>query len=120
MGQGSGVRGMGRGVVWDLRVINPALSLTSSWCRNNPVSRDSSSLVESLLGFPMAVFMQYEEDATFWWRAFPLLGLFLSPISPARKAAGYRSSLVITTRTVVPLLGRLSLLGAGIGPFESG
>ena len=83
MGDGSEVRGMGRGVVWDLRVINPTLSLTSSWCRNNLVSRDSSSLEESPLGFPTAVCMQYEEDATFWWRAFPLLGL-PPPLSPAR------------------------------------
>ena len=72
---------MGRGVVWDLGVINPALSLTSSWCRNHPVSWDPSSLVESPLGFPMAVCMQDEEDATFWWRAFPLLGLSHPPFS---------------------------------------
>ena len=88
MGDGSEVRGMGRGVVWDLRVINPTLSLTSSQCRNNLVSRDSSSLVESPLGFPMAVCMQYEEDATFWWRAFPPLGLSPLPFLLPDKLRG--------------------------------
>ena len=83
VGDGSEVRRMGRGVVWDLRVINPTLSLTSSWCRNNLVSRDSSSLVESPLGFPMAVCMQYEEDATFWWQVSPLLEL-LPPLFSVR------------------------------------
>ena len=79
VGDGSEVRGMGRGVVWDLRVINPTLSLTSSQCRNNLVSRDSSSLVESPLGFPRAVCMQDEEDATFWWRLSLFWGFPLPP-----------------------------------------
>ena len=46
---------MGGGVTWGLRVVDLTPSLPSSRCRNNPVSRDPSSLVESPLGFPVAV-----------------------------------------------------------------
>ena len=49
---------MGGGVTWGLRVVDPTPSLTSSWCRNNPVSWDPSPLVKSPLGFPVAVPMQ--------------------------------------------------------------
>ena len=82
---------MGGGVTWGLRVINPNPSSTSSWCRNNPVSRDPSSLVESLLGFPVAVPMQLRRmlssvGGLSLLRAFPP---FLLP----DKFGGYWSSL---------------------------
>ena len=75
--------GMGRGVVWDLGVINPLfLSLTSSWCRNNLALRDSPSLAESPRGFLMAVCMQDGGDTTFWWLASPSSGAPFPPFLP--------------------------------------
>ena len=124
LGNGSEVRGMGRGVVWDPRVINPTLSLTSSRCRNNLVSRDSSSLVESPHGFPRL-------SACSMMRTPPSGGGFpssgASPLSPPPHLSSQISGgvSVITSRhyrdrSPSPQIRRLSLLGAGIGPFKSG
>ena len=55
---------MGRGVVWDLGVINHALSLPDQQLVQEYLAlRDSPSLAESLRGFLMAVCMQDEEVA---------------------------------------------------------
>ena len=108
---------MGGGATWGLRVVDPTPSLTSSWCRHNPVPRDPSSLARSLLGFPVAVPMQLRSmlssvGGLSLLRAFPP---FLLP----DKFGGYWSSLP-GPQSLSSNKERLSLLGAGIGSPEPG
>ena len=104
MGQGGGGDGQ-RGHLGPGGHQPSSLSLTSSWCRNKLAFRDSPSLVESLRGFLMAVCMQDEEGATFWWPAFPSSGASSPPFLPPDKFQGIDRRLVVTVGTVAPLLG---------------